>query len=127
MASEESIYKCPCCGFSTLSEPPPGTFEICLVCGWEDDAAQAANPTLEGGASRMRTQRQTRPQQSAQIAQLGRWHPNHPQCAVATKDRQTFGIQFVGVVFVAQPPLASTANGVPGSNVFRSSRSSRVS
>ena len=53
MASEVAMYKCPCCGFLTLSEQPPGTFEICPVCNWEDDAAQAANPTLEGGANRV--------------------------------------------------------------------------
>lgn len=53
MASEVGMYKCPCCGFLTLSEQPPGTFEICPVCNWEDDAAQAANPLLEGGANRV--------------------------------------------------------------------------
>lgn len=53
MASDVAMYKCPCCGCLTLSEQPPGTFEICPVCNWEDDAAQAANPTLEGGANRV--------------------------------------------------------------------------
>ena len=28
-------YKCPCCGYKTLSER--GGFEICNVCFWEDD------------------------------------------------------------------------------------------
>jgi len=45
------MFGCPCCGFLTLHERPPGTFEICPVCNWEDDNIQAADPTLEGGAN----------------------------------------------------------------------------
>jgi hypothetical protein len=44
-------YPCPCCGFLTLGEEPPGTFEICPVCRWEDDYAQYHNPDLTGGAN----------------------------------------------------------------------------
>lgn len=28
-------FRCPCCGFATLSQP--GVYEICPVCFWEDD------------------------------------------------------------------------------------------
>jgi Cysteine-rich CPCC len=28
-----------------------GAFEICPVCGWEDDPAQSADPGLAGGAN----------------------------------------------------------------------------
>lgn len=45
-------YPCPCCGFLTLSEKPPGTFEICPVCYWEDDYAQYNHPDLAGGANK---------------------------------------------------------------------------
>lgn len=45
-------FPCPCCGFKTLHEPPPGTFEICPVCFWEDDFAQYENPDMRGGANR---------------------------------------------------------------------------
>jgi len=44
-------YTCPCCGYKTLDEPPPGTFEICGLCGWEDDAIQFGDPDYEGGAN----------------------------------------------------------------------------
>jgi hypothetical protein len=44
-------YPCPCCGFLTISEPPPGTFEICIVCGWEDDEVQFDSPDRQGGAN----------------------------------------------------------------------------
>jgi hypothetical protein len=30
-------YPCMCCGFLTLPEPSPGSFEICHVCYWQDD------------------------------------------------------------------------------------------
>lgn len=29
-------YPCRCCGYQTLTQPPPGTWEICPVCFWED-------------------------------------------------------------------------------------------
>ncbi len=44
-------YPFPCCGFLTLSERAPGTFEICPVCNWEDDDAQFQNPNLKEGAN----------------------------------------------------------------------------
>ena len=46
-------YPCPCCSYLTLDEVPPGTFEICPVCGWEDDNVQAADEDYEGGANTM--------------------------------------------------------------------------
>jgi hypothetical protein len=30
-------FPCRCCAAHTLSEEPPGTYEICEVCGWEDE------------------------------------------------------------------------------------------
>lgn len=44
-------WSCPCCGSFTLDEEPPGTFQICPVCGWEDDSVQFADPNYEGGAN----------------------------------------------------------------------------
>ncbi len=44
-------FACPCCGSLTLSEAPPGTFAVCPVCYWEDDAAQFRDPSLSGGAN----------------------------------------------------------------------------
>jgi hypothetical protein len=44
-------YACPCCSYLTLSEDPPGTFEICPVCGWEDDDVQFRDPQYSGGAN----------------------------------------------------------------------------
>jgi len=43
------MYTCPFCGFKTLEEKPPGTFEICELCGWEVDTVQSIDPDYEGG------------------------------------------------------------------------------
>lgn len=45
-------YKCPCCGNLTLSEEPPGTYEICKICNWEDDDIQFYDPSYAGGANK---------------------------------------------------------------------------
>ncbi|MCP3762790.1 CPCC family cysteine-rich protein [Domibacillus sp. A3M-37] len=44
-------YTCPCCGYKTLDEEPPGTFDICEICYWEDDNVQFDDPDFEGGAN----------------------------------------------------------------------------
>jgi len=46
-------YACVCCGELTMDEQPPGTYQVCPVCGWEDDKAQFKKPDLEGGANRL--------------------------------------------------------------------------
>jgi hypothetical protein len=43
-------HACPVCGQHTLSER--GAYEVCAVCGWEDDPAQSSDPDLAGGANR---------------------------------------------------------------------------
>jgi len=44
-------YKCPCCNNYTLENEPPGSFEICPVCFWEDDNVQFLYQDYEGGAN----------------------------------------------------------------------------
>jgi hypothetical protein len=34
-----------------MESEPPGTFEICPVCFWEDDGVQYEDPDYEGGAN----------------------------------------------------------------------------
>jgi hypothetical protein len=45
------MYPCPVCGHLSYPEPP-GSYDICDVCGWEDDALQLEfATTLAGGAN----------------------------------------------------------------------------
>ena len=50
---KSNSYSCPCCGYSTLAAAPPGTYEICEVCYWEDDPAQFHDPESENGANKV--------------------------------------------------------------------------
>jgi hypothetical protein len=49
----QSRYQCPCCGCWTLPSEPPGTFTVCPVCGWEDDAFQAKHPDFSDGTNQV--------------------------------------------------------------------------
>nr|WP_078611001.1 MULTISPECIES: CPCC family cysteine-rich protein [Streptomyces] len=44
-------YPCVCCGHLTMEESP-GSYEICPVCFWEDDAVQLRWPDWAAGANR---------------------------------------------------------------------------
>ncbi len=46
-----SKFVCPCCGFLTFEEQPPGTHNICPVCYWEDDIVQFKDPGYCCGAN----------------------------------------------------------------------------
>ena len=45
------MYPCPVCGYLTFVESP-GSYDVCAVCDWEDDALQLEfATTLSGGAN----------------------------------------------------------------------------
>jgi len=44
-------FPCPCCGF-VVFERAAGSYEICPVCGWEDDPVQLAFPGTPTGANK---------------------------------------------------------------------------
>jgi hypothetical protein len=50
-AADGVRFPCPCCDQLTLGEAPPGTYEICKVCGWEDDLVQFRDPDYPEGAN----------------------------------------------------------------------------
>lgn len=43
-------YPCPCCGYVVFNEAP-GSYDICPICDWEDDAVQLKYPDYSGGAN----------------------------------------------------------------------------
>ena len=45
----EELFPCPCCNSRTVGEP--GTYEVCDLCGWEDDPIQSTDPDYAGGAN----------------------------------------------------------------------------
>lgn len=51
MTSKEyySTHKCPVCG--KFEFPTHGSYDVCPVCGWEDDYAQETEEKDEGGAN----------------------------------------------------------------------------
>lgn len=44
---------CPGCGFRTIESEIYGSYDICPVCGWEDDSVQLHNPCSSGGANKI--------------------------------------------------------------------------
>jgi hypothetical protein len=51
MKAEQKNFPCPSCGFEVFSAPP-GSYEICELCGWEDDHVQLRFPAMAGGANK---------------------------------------------------------------------------
>jgi Cysteine-rich CPCC len=49
--SEDDEILCACCNQPTLSEI--GGYEICPVCGWEDDPVQRDDESFPGGANKL--------------------------------------------------------------------------
>lgn len=45
------MYPCSCCGFLTREEDRLGTYDVCPVCGWEDDYSQVLDPHYSEGAN----------------------------------------------------------------------------
>src|SRR5258706_15383108 len=45
-------FPCPCCGYVSFIGPP-GSYEICKICYWEDDIAQLRFPEMAGGPNRV--------------------------------------------------------------------------
>ena len=46
-------FFCPCCGYKTLNEEPPGTYNICSICFWEDDPYQFKEWNYSEGANKV--------------------------------------------------------------------------
>ena len=51
--SETQKYPCLCCGYKTKTMAKQGNYEICNVCGWEDDYDAYFSPDATGGPNRI--------------------------------------------------------------------------
>jgi hypothetical protein len=49
MDQPAKLEPCPCC--RSLVIGVPGSYEICAVCGWEDDPIQSRDQSYAGGAN----------------------------------------------------------------------------
>ncbi len=47
MVNAAPRFPCPCCGYIVFDEPP-GSYDICPICFWEDDISQLRFPTTTG-------------------------------------------------------------------------------
>lgn len=45
------LLPCPCCGKHTITIL--GEYEICGMCGWEDDPVQSVDLDYAGGANKL--------------------------------------------------------------------------
>jgi hypothetical protein len=48
MCMIKETKKCPCCGSGNFEE---GDYQVCNVCGWENDPVQEKYPDMTGGAN----------------------------------------------------------------------------
>jgi hypothetical protein len=46
----DASYPCPCCGYLVFAQPP-GSYDICPICFWEDDIVQLRWVRYPGGAN----------------------------------------------------------------------------
>lgn len=49
---QENGYPCPCCGY-LVHKNPPGSFDICPICSWEDDTLIGDPLLFSGGANHL--------------------------------------------------------------------------
>ena len=93
---------CPSCGFLVFAEPA-GSYDICPVCGWEDDAVQLRFPGMNGGANgeslktcQDRILRNLPPSISAQagFSRDARWRPLRDDEFLVPKESKGSGVEY---------------------------------
>jgi Cysteine-rich CPCC len=70
-----------------MFDEPPGSYEICAICGWEDDVSQLRFPRMSGGANKVSLIQGQR--NFAGDGDSDPWHPplGRPAAASDVRDR----------------------------------------
>lgn len=75
-------YTCPCCGYKVFDEAP-GSYDICPICGWEDDLVQLKAPKYAGGANKLSLikyqEKFGQPRQNVPFSKDENWRPINPE------------------------------------------------
>lgn len=101
---------------------PPGSYEICELCGWEDDHVQLRHPAMGGGANRLsladhqqlalqRFPRNVR--QSGQFVRALGWRPLRQEEVIATKPSPSDGLSYFEAASDESPQYYWLASPAP--------------
>ena len=109
---EDQSYPCPSCGFLVFDEPP-GSYDICPICGWEDDHVQLKYPMMRGGAnggSLFEYQQQILEEVPAEVREHGGyirssdWHPLRPEDCAVNANSPNSGLGYFLAATEESPP-----------------------
>ena len=95
-------YTCPCCGYPALTEPSAG-YEICWLCGWEDDGQDGpAADQVWGGPNKgsLTTARRTFEERLTMYAES---HERFPESDEALRAKRDAIAAFVSLRDAATP------------------------
>ncbi|WP_423222100.1 CPCC family cysteine-rich protein [Ideonella lacteola] len=115
------LFPCPSCGFLMFGEPP-GSYEICDVCGWEDDHVQLRYPAMGGGANRLSlaaSQQQALKRfppevlQSGQFVRAPGWRPLRQDEVVSPKPSPNEGLSYFEAAGDESPQYYWLSNPAP--------------
>lgn len=105
--ADSAPYPCPCCGYMVFQEPP-GSYSMCSICGWEDDAVQlvylrsgGANdplPVAQEQFLRALSERRAREAEAGGHVRCPDWRPLTPADIAASPDGPATGVDYFNAI-----------------------------
>ena len=101
----DDSYPCPSCGFRVFYGPP-GSYEICPLCNWEDDHVQLRFPAMRDGANKgslyeyQQNALRKYPvnvRMAGQFVRLPEWRPLSPSELVTPSNQPKSGMEYFDV------------------------------